>query len=216
MHTGPFEFCPISLNKIVSNLKWTCILKLPKVYHYYLQQTGGGPKLGKDKRSNSCVSEGSVSSGGNAAASLFPSGAASTTSNSRRPSRAFLIKQRDSGEETLVTLTPVTSPPLRPQLPTITRSKGSMSSIESHSGNNDCLASAEALEAARIEKMVRSMRRQATDEETRYDEERPEEFMSARGLKSHSDPFFSPFCFTFFSFPLLYRNTLLTSYLVSL
>ena len=104
--------------------------------------------MGKDKRSNSCVSELASSSSG----------------NFRRPSRAFLIKQRDSGEETLVTLTPVGNH--RPQLPTIVGpkfSKGSMSSIESHS--NDLPASQDALEAARVEKLVRNLRRQAASEE---------------------------------------------------
>ena len=61
-------------------------------------------KLVKDRRSNSCFSEDSEVSLKNSA------------EQSRRPSRAFLIKQRDSGEETLVTLTPVGG---RQNVPTI-------------------------------------------------------------------------------------------------
>ena len=129
------------------------------VYVFFHDLLFAGSKLGKDKRSNSSVSEGS--------SSLFPIG------NSRRPSRAFLIKQKDSGEETLVTLTPVvTGVPtiVGPNAATVAAkyAKGSMSSIESHS--NDLEASAQALEAQRVEKIVRNLRKQASgsiDEETR-------------------------------------------------
>ena len=70
--------------------------------------------------------------------------AGGSSQGARRPSRAFLIQQRDSGEETLVTLTPVVggrlvnhNHPTTSQVPTIVgpptaqnlKSKGSMSSI---------------------------------------------------------------------------------------
>jgi len=117
-------------------------------------------KLIKDKRSNSCFSETSETS--------VKSG--SGAEGGRRPSRAFLIKQRDSGEETLVTLTPVGG---RQNVPTIVGpqfSKGSMSSIESHS--NDLQVSQDALEAQRVEKLVRHLRREVTNSSVgSYDEE---------------------------------------------
>ena len=62
-------------------------------------------QLIKDKRSNSCFSESSE-----------PGSLKNGAEQGRRPSRAFLIKQRDSGEETLVTLTPVGG---RQNVPTI-------------------------------------------------------------------------------------------------
>merc|ERR1712008_322643 len=116
-------------------------------------------QLIKDKRSNSCFSESSE-----------PGSLKNGAEQGRRPSRAFLIKQRDSGEETLVTLTPVGG---RQNVPTIVGplfSKGSMSSIESRSNDLRHEVSQEALEAQRVEKLVRHLRRQVTngscDEET--------------------------------------------------
>merc|ERR1712051_479979 len=116
-------------------------------------------QLIKDKRSNSCFSESSE-----------PGSLKNGAEQGRRPSRAFLIKQRDSGEETLVTLTPVGG---RQNVPTIVGpqfSKGSMSSIESRSNDLRQEVSQEALEAQRVEKLVRHLRRQVTngscDEET--------------------------------------------------
>ena len=86
-----------------------------------------------------------------------------SSANSRRPSRAYLIKQRDSGEETLVTLTPMLRGAHNAHLPTLLGPKylkGSLSSIESYA--NDLRASPDALEAQRVEKLVRHLRRQAT------------------------------------------------------
>ena len=112
--------------------------------------------------------------------------AGGSSQGARRPSRAFLIQQRDSGEETLVTLTPVVGGRLvnhnhpTSQVPTIVgpptaqnlKSKGSMSSIES-CHNNDLQVSPDALEAKRVEKLVRHLRRQASatgEDETRLNE----------------------------------------------
>ena len=119
-----------------------------------------GPKIDKDKRSNSCGSTERGSTG-----ALPGPSTPGSASSSRRPSRAFLIKQRDSGEETLVTLTPMMAGSRinGSNLPTILGSKflkGSLTSIESHT--NDLRASPEALEAQRVEKLVRHLRRQAT------------------------------------------------------
>ena len=76
------------------------------LYFFFLGRRASTTKLIKDKRSNSCFSETSETS--------VKSG--SGAEGGRRPSRAFLIKQRDSGEETLVTLTPVGG---RQNVPTI-------------------------------------------------------------------------------------------------
>ena len=115
----------------------------------------------KPRRSNSCISEGGQScisssfssSGGGGGVGVVAAGGSGTillpqaggsSQGARRPSRAFLIQQRDSGEETLVTLTPVVggrlvnhNHPTTSQVPTIVgpptaqnlKSKGSMSSI---------------------------------------------------------------------------------------
>ena len=76
------------------------------IYTFFPGRRASTTKLIKDKRSNSCFSETSETS--------VKSG--SGAEGGRRPSRAFLIKQRDSGEETLVTLTPVGG---RQNVPTI-------------------------------------------------------------------------------------------------
>ena len=115
----------------------------------------------KPRRSNSCISEGgsciSSSSGGGGGGGVAAGGsgtillpqAGGSSQGARRPSRAFLIQQRDSGEETLVTLTPVVggrlvnhNHPTTSQVPTIVgpptaqnlKSKGSMSSIGNGQG----------------------------------------------------------------------------------
>ena len=105
LYTSPFS---IHLHRF--DLKWNSILHVQKccvyspAYYFYFSdhQT---IQLIKDKRSNSCFSESSE-----------PGSLKNGAEQGRRPSRAFLIKQRDSGEETLVTLTPVGG---RQNVPTI-------------------------------------------------------------------------------------------------
>lgn len=70
-----------------------------------------------------------------------------------------MIKQRGSCEETLITLTRVM--PTISVVPTPTMKQGSMSSID-QCGSNDLQVSPEALEAKRVEKLVRNLRRQAS------------------------------------------------------
>ena len=114
LYTSPFS---IHLHRF--DLKWNstiftfksrhvqkcCVLTyISSAYCFYFSdhQT---VQLIKDKRSNSCFSESSE-----------PGSLKNGAEQGRRPSRAFLIKQRDSGEETLVTLTPVGG---RQNVPTI-------------------------------------------------------------------------------------------------
>ena len=85
------------------HFKKCCVYLLHTKYFYFSDNQT--IQLIKDKRSNSCFSESSE-----------PGSLKNGAEQGRRPSRAFLIKQRDSGEETLVTLTPVGG---RQNVPTI-------------------------------------------------------------------------------------------------
>ena len=82
-----------------------CVYYISSAYCLYFSDHHQTVQLIKDKRSNSCFSESSE-----------PGSLKNGAEQGRRPSRAFLIKQRDSGEETLVTLTPVGG---RQNVPTI-------------------------------------------------------------------------------------------------
>ena len=82
-----------------------CCAYISSAYCLYFSDHQQTVQLIKDKRSNSCFSESSE-----------PGSLKNGAEQGRRPSRAFLIKQRDSGEETLVTLTPVGG---RQNVPTI-------------------------------------------------------------------------------------------------
>ena len=89
----------------VYTFKSVVYLYMSSAYCLYFSDHHQTVQLIKDKRSNSCFSESSE-----------PGSLKNGAEQGRRPSRAFLIKQRDSGEETLVTLTPVGG---RQNVPTI-------------------------------------------------------------------------------------------------
>ena len=122
------------------------------------------PKLGKDSRSRSmCVSDPPMHIG-------------NSNNACRRGSKAaFLLKQRGSGEETMITLTPLGVNPN--SVHTILGGpkrglKGSLNSLEMDEANRgEFQVSPEALEAQRVEKLVRNLRRQVsvTQEDARED-----------------------------------------------
>ena len=112
------------------------------------------PKIGKSARSRSVMSE----------APLLPQKA----NAAQRPSQAYLIKQRGSrdSETAMVMWTPVGQSP-NPNVPTIVGPKrglkGSLNSLDMKESGMNCefQVSQEALEAQRLEKLVRNLRRQA-------------------------------------------------------
>ena len=93
----------------------------------------------------------------------------------RRGSKAaFLLKQRRSGEENMITLTPLGVNPnsVHTILGPKRGLKGSLNSLEMDEANRgEFQVSPEALEAQRVEKLVRNLRRQVsvTQEDARED-----------------------------------------------
>ena len=125
------------------------------IFVYYIFFSA--PKFAKDTRSHSCVSE----------VPLLPR---NHYNGCRRVSKAYLIKHRGSGDDTVVTLAPIGV--TTTHVPTIAVGpkrgfKGSLNSLEMDEASmgREFQVSPDALEAQRLEKLVRNLRRQVSTHE---------------------------------------------------